>query len=273
MPGDKPLHRCRVLTSPSPGVYATEIESGRHFQRHWHAAYGLGVMDHGAHRSSSDRRSVDAFAGDILCTNPGEVHDGRPLAGPVRRWRTAYIDPAIVRGLHEESGGSGDVAFRQASFSDPRLRLAVEPFLARLVEWTEGRGDALAFEESLATALGLMLRHHSTGVPSRPAQGADLAPVMQRLGDEFARTPSLAELAALAGIGRFQLLRRFRRLFGTTPHGWLMQHRVERARMLIRRGSPIADAAAQCGFADQSHLTRVFTQRFGFTPGAWKKAQ
>ena len=273
MPADKPTHRCRVLTSPSPGAYATDIESGRHFQRHWHTAYGLGLMDDGAHRSSSDRRSFDAFAGDILCTNPGELHDGRPLAGPQRRWRTAYIDPAIVRGLHEEAGGSGDVAFTQASFSDERLRLAVERFLAQFAAWTDGAGDPLAFDESLATALGLMLRHHSTRVPRTQSQAADLAPVLQRLGDECARTPSLAELAALAGVGRFQLLRRFRRVFGTTPHGWLVQHRAERARTLIRRGSPIADAAVQCGFADQSHLTRVFTQRFGFTPGAWKKAQ
>ena len=146
-------------------------------------------------------------------------------------------------------------------------------FLAQLAAWTDGAGDALAFDESLATALGLMLRHHSTRLTRTEAQAADLAPVLQRLGDEFARAPSLAELAALAGLGRFQLLRRFRRVFGTTPHGWLMQHRAERARTLLRRGSSIADAAAQCGFADQSHLTRVFTQRFGFTPGAWKKAQ
>lgn len=273
MPDVDPTHRCRVLTSPSSGVYATVIESGRHFPRHWHTAYGLGLMDDGAHRSSSDRRSFDAFAGDILCTNPGELHDGQPLAGPLRRWRTAYIDPAIVRGLHEETGGSGDVAFTQASFSDERLRLAVDSFLAQLAAWTDGAGDALAFDESLATALGLMLRHHSTCLTRTDAQAADLAPVLQRLGDDIARAPSLAELAALAGLGRFQLLRRFRRVFGTTPHGWLMQHRAERARTLIRRGSSIADAAAQCGFADQSHLTRVFTQRFGFTPGAWKKAQ
>jgi AraC-like DNA-binding protein len=41
---------------------------------------------------------------------------------------------------------------------------------------------------------------------------------------------------------------------------------------LIRRGTSLADTAAASGFADQSHMTRIFTRHFGFTPGAWQRA-
>ena len=56
------------------------------------------------------------------------------------------------------------------------------------------------------------------------------------------------------------------------PHSWLLHQRAERARSLIREGLSLVQAAAACGFADQSHMTRLFVRQFGFTPGAWQKA-
>jgi AraC-like DNA-binding protein len=267
-----PVHRCRVLSSPWPGVYATDIESGRHYGRHFHASYGLGVMDDGAHRSASGHGAVDAFAGDILTTNPGEVHDGRPLGGASRRWRTMYMPPEIVASVAAERGGSADVAFTAAAFGDTQLQYAVQRLLDRMADWTAGRRDALACEEALVAACGLMIERHSTVAAEDIPPPADMTRVIERLADAPAATPSLAELAGLAGLGRFQLLRRFRAAFGTTPHAWLLQQRAERARGLLTRGVAIADAAASSGFADQSHLTRVFVRCFGFTPGAWRHA-
>ena len=94
----------------------------------------------------------------------------------------------------------------------------------------------------------------------------------ERLADDLLHAPTLDELAALAGCSRFQLLRRFQQLHGLPPHAWLLQQRLERARQLIRQGHGLAQAAADAGFADQSHLTRHFSRQFGYTPGAWRAA-
>jgi AraC-like DNA-binding protein len=99
-----------------------------------------------------------------------------------------------------------------------------------------------------------------------------MARVRERLAEGLLETPSLESLAALAGIGKYQLLRRFTKSYGLPPHAWLLQLRAERARGLIGRGAPLAESAAASGFADQSHMTRVFTRQFGFTPGAWRQA-
>jgi hypothetical protein len=160
-----PIHQCRVLGSPWPGVHATDIVSGRHYGKHWHATYGLGLIDDGAHRSSSGLGPVEAFAGDIVTTNPGEVHDGQPLGGVSRRWRTVYLEPEVVASVQAEEGGtSGEVLFDQAAFRDDRVRLAVLRLLDRLGAWTAGHTDAahaLACEEALVAACGLMLHGHS----------------------------------------------------------------------------------------------------------------
>jgi AraC-like DNA-binding protein len=256
-------HRSRVISSPVPGVYATEVDSERHYAKHWHTTYGFGLIDRGAHRSASPVGAVDAYAGDIVCMNPGDVHDGRPLGGPSRRWFTIYIEPQVLDSIAQRRGAE----FTKPAFADAPLRRAIALLLQRME-----RGSAAEFEEALALACGLMLRDHSTARNLREEPDADLARVRDRLADAPLAAPSLDELAALAGLGKFQLLRRFRRQFGATPHDWLLQRRADRARALIADGLSLVEAAAAGGFADQSHMTRVFMARYGFTPGAWRSA-
>ena len=261
-----PLHRCRVLPSPWPGLYATDTCSGRHFSRHSHGTYGFGFVDEGAHRSASDRRSFDAYAGDIVATNPGEMHDGRPLGAPTRRWHTVYVEPEMlcaVAGLR----AVGEVRITQAAFRDDALCVA----LRRLVALFETPADALACEEALVQACGFLVARHTTHTAVRDAS-VGIARSRERLVADLANPPSLADLASEAGVSRFQLLRRFAQVHGCTPHAFLTQQRTERARALIASGLGLAEVAAACGFADQPHMTRLFTRQFGFTPGAWKRA-
>jgi len=87
----------------------------------------------------------------------------------------------------------------------------------------------------------------------------------------LARAITLDDLAGQAGMSRFHFARRFRSATGTTPHEFLLQQRVKRARtMLERTNTPLPEIARECGFADQSHLTREFKKRVGMTPGAYR---
>ncbi|HEY0822326.1 MAG TPA: AraC family transcriptional regulator [Ramlibacter sp.] len=260
-----------MLASPWEGVYATEIRSARHYGRHSHATFGFGVVDHGAHRSSSGRGTVDAYAGDIVTTNPGEVHDGRPLGGPSRTWCTVYLEPGELASMLPQAPAA-DLAITRPVLADGELQRATRGLLAALRRWQQGAADELACEEALVQACGLLLARHTTRPACESVPDVALARVRQRLADALAQPPKLAELAALAGVSRFQLLRRFAAAYGCTPHAWLLQQRAERARALIRAGLALSEAAAACGFADQSHMTRIFTRQFGFTPGAWQRA-
>ena len=266
-----PVHHCHVIASPWEGVYATEIRSGRHYGRHSHGTFGFGVVRDGAHRSGSGRGTVEAYAGDIVTTNPGEVHDGRPLGGPARTWCTVYLEPQVLQGMAMPA--TGDLEITRPVLADPRLQRATQALLARLRQWRQGSAEALACEEALVRACGLLLARHTTRKPADKDAAIALDAVRQSLSEQLQAPPTLAALAAVAGVSRFQLLRRFAAAHGCTPYAWVMQQRAERARGLIRAGSSLADAAAAVGFADQSHMTRVFTRQFGFTPGAWQRAQ
>lgn len=269
------LHRCEVASTPWPGVYLTQIESSRHFPRHWHDTFGLGLIDDGAHCSASARGTVQAYAGHLISTNPGEVHDGRPLGAPARRWRMVYMDGAALQASTQAPGDTPNpsLVLTQPVFADPRLRHALRQLFALLLGGTTRRGgDTLARDEAWAHVCGRLLAQHAN-LGTRPhGPPAPLDRVRDRLADDLAQTPSLAELATLAGLSRYQVLRHFVQAHGLPPHAWLRQQRVARARTLIARGTGLADAALASGFADQSHMTRSFVQQLGFTPGAWRQA-
>jgi AraC-like DNA-binding protein len=282
MPASPP-HQCRVLATPWEGVYGTQIESARHYRRHSHAVFGIGLMERGAQKSASGRGQVEAYAGDIIMCNPGEVHDGQPLGSPSRRWRMLYLEPAAMADAMGVPGAAAGLELIQPVAQDPRLRLALHEVLDRLQRGGGGRGplaavQALACEEALAQVFALLPGRHALARASAPstkafsAATARIQQVRDRLAADLLAPPTLGEMALAAGLSKFQLLRHFEKAFGLTPHAWLLQQRAERARGLIRAGAGLAQTAASCGFADQSHMTRLFTRQFGFTPGAWQQA-
>jgi len=83
---------------------------------------------------------------------------------------------------------------------------------------------------------------------------------------------TLGDLAEVAGLSVFALVRGFRKAYGLPPAALLIQMRVERAKELLREGAPPAAVAHACGFYDQSHLNHMFKARVGASPGNYAKA-
>jgi AraC family transcriptional regulator len=80
----------------------------------------------------------------------------------------------------------------------------------------------------------------------------------------------LQALADAAGLGVRQFCRTFRQTTGQSPHQYLLRRRVEQAKLLIARKLPLVDVALQCGFTDQSQLTRTFVRWVGTTPAKYR---
>lgn len=112
---------------------------------------------------------------------------------------------------------------------------------------------------------------------TRPRQGT-LAPWQLRRATEAMATQgdadlSLKELASACGLSVSYFVRAFKATTGDPPHRWIMRHRVERSKSLLCDShTPLAEIAVICGFADQSHFTRVFRTFVGVSPAAWRRA-
>jgi len=262
------IHKVEQHRVAVPGIEAMTIVSSHHFPRHSHEQFSIGVIAFGAQRSWSNIGSVSAAAGDIIMANPGEIHDGAPVGGSARGWRMIYLDPSIMaREAREEFAGSVEIVRPVAR--DPLLARRFAELFACL---TTAQPDRLACEEGLLQSLTCLLRRHGMVRPAHCGPPPCVAQAIHRLDSAPDTHVSLAELAALSGVSRFQLLRGFTRAVGITPHAYLVQRRVCLARRLLADGQTPAHAAALAGFADQSHMTRAFARQLGITPGRYRAA-
>ena len=190
-----------------------------------------------------------------------------------------YVSKATLDELAEGAGLPHPEGLRRPDHGarDPvlyHLAAAVAPLIKRA-----GQGDqllldhvALAFHSHLLGAYG--------GAPrdARPSQ-SNLAPWQERRAKAFidanlGRNISVLDLAETCGLSASHFSRAFRISTGRPPHRWLLERRVEAAKVLLIAGDlPLADIAACCGFSDPSHFSRMFLKTVGLAPAAWRRSQ
>ena len=122
-----------------------------------------------------------------------------------------------------------------------------------------------------------------------PAPTADLAATQQGRGGlapwqvsrvskyidgNLADSIRCEDLARVTRLSVSHFMRAFRESFGAPPHAYLMRRRMERAQdLMLSTDTTIGQIAIECGFADQSHLTRLFHKIVGESPAAWRRAR
>ncbi|QMW21597.1 helix-turn-helix domain-containing protein [Sandaracinobacteroides saxicola] len=101
-----------------------------------------------------------------------------------------------------------------------------------------------------------------------------LARIVDCIEADLAGDHSLVELSASVGMTASAFHRAFRETTGRTPHAWLLERRVERAKCLLRQtDETIANVAYDVGFSSQAHLTSTFTKRLGVSPARYRREQ
>jgi AraC-like DNA-binding protein len=214
---------------------------------------------------------VEAGPGDTITVNPGEVHDGMPIGDAGRSWRMLYIDPLLVAEVlcDISEGRAADVEFSQPVVSDARIARQFRGLFSAL---TQERDDPGLRGEERLWALLASIMHQGSVLGSGDGIPQAITLAQSRMDDDPAMPLTLSDLARSCGLSRFQVLRGFARATGLTPHAYLVQRRIQLARRLIAGGAPLAEAALGSGFADQSHMTRIFVRTYGVSPRAYADA-
>jgi AraC-like DNA-binding protein len=273
----------RYWRSPDAPVEAMHAHFRDHvYHRHSHETYSLGVTDAGAQSFTCRGAARTSAAGMVMAFNPDDPHDGWAADGLPFTYRMVHIGPDLVAAL------LADVSGRPAGlplFAEPVLSSQVlAASLRRLHCALTGGAPALRRDELLTATVRLATRLAAAGrgraladADGRAALGGPGArPVAQRARELIAAHHlddlTAADLAAAAGCSRFAVHRAFTAAYGMTPSDYQRQLRLRAARRLIAAGTPIGEAAARAGFADQAHLSRWFSRCYGITPGRYQRA-
>jgi AraC-like DNA-binding protein len=228
------------------------------------------VVQQGAARFTVERTRQRANAGELFVLEPEAVHTGMAAVPEGWAYKVLYVQPAVLCDWAERDG-SAPRAARWVVFRDPALRRALLAAHAALADEPPG----LAVEEAVLAAIGGLAPHLRSSASTQERGRSEHAAVRRarlHLQDRWDQPVSLAELAAVAGLSRFELIRRFQQQNGLTPHSFQRDLRIDQARRLLSDGVPAASVAAACGFADQPHLSRVFKRLVGVPPAQYARA-
>ncbi len=266
----------RLCKNVGDGIQAASIEAGveriaarfqgNGFDPHRHDTYAIGLTVSGVQTFWYRAEKRFSLPGQVIILHPDEVHDGGAGTENGLFYRMIYVPPEKVA---EAAGwpGKGLPFVPSPVLNDQGLQqslvdvlqdldlemgsLKLDGFVADLAEGLQRHADDRRAERSEINWRGMKL-------------------CRDYLRDNFSQEVRSSELESVADLDRFSLARQFRKAFGTTPHRYQVLRRLEAVKDAIRTGNALADAAADVGFADQSHMSRHFKRAYGMTPGHWR---
>ena len=268
-------NRCRFWGDAAvPGMLLMHADFADHeFAPHVHDELVIAVTEHGGAVFDSRGVSDQAEEGTVLVFNPGEPHAGR--MGRSTRWhyRAFYLDQ---RALNEVAEGlemdPGQVpGFLTNKLRDPDLFAA----LHQVHQACESDGSVEAWEGGLLAAMGALYGRHGSPRPLERKlanERSRISRVVDYLHENYSEAVRLEELASLAEMSAYHLVRSFKKERGLPPHVYLTQVRLQAARRLLAEGRSLVETATMVGFYDQSALNRHFKRGYGVTPGQYAKA-
>jgi AraC family transcriptional regulator len=216
------------------------------------------------------------YSGDVL---PGDVCIV-PAQTPyvVRRDRPGRIVATLLDAQLVQQTADDERAARPMDV-EPRF-CARDPLMSELLlaltdEVLADNPGGPLYAETLGAALAAQLLRKHRAAPARLARGGLGVTTLLRLTEyieaHLGDPIRLQDLADIAGVSSYQLVRRFKESKGQPPHQFVLRRRIERAREMLRQSDKtILEVALSCGFSSQSHFSGAFRLLTGLTPRKYR---
>lgn len=269
----------------------------------YHARWDGIRLDH--HRQPAYETPEHSFQQHIItiCLEPGIIKSERVFNGRLQDEHIAYGDVVIIpANTHHISRWQSEAEFLILSLEQAFLtraafesidfqNLEIIPHFAAPNPLIQQVGLALKSElesdhrgsriyiESLTTTLCIhLLKHYSVSrekiISYSSAKGLsprNLQQVIDYIHDNLEKDLSLAEISQVVGMSIYHFSRLFKQSTGFTPHQYVMNSRIEKAKHLLTNSEqPIEQIFEQVGFQSQSHFTNVFHKLVGITPKVYR---
>ena len=253
--------------SPLEGVRILSCQGRHQFDKHLHEDFVIWLNSNACEYYTVRGASYLLEPGSISIIEPGMIHTNHSTEQQQSHLRSFYISEKWINNL--VCACSENINFDKintAEITDRYIWLELVKLHDSLLAdqgSLELECNLISVFADLFTRIGCLVQDTARSI------GHKLDVTKEYMHAHLEDSISLDDLAKIAGCSTYHLIRLFRKEMNITPHAYLIQLRLERARSLVDNGESIGDAAFLSGFADQSHLTRKFKVRFGVSPGRY----
>ena len=207
--------------------------------------------------------------GDMILTRPNEIHHGLfEHSEPHEHfciWFSAGENDGWMSRFYQRERGERNLLSLSAQNKELLLRL-----LASMEKELGETGDPRR-ATALFLQILLLIEDEATASTERAEFPYPLSAILEEIGKRYREPLRMAEVAERYFISQSTLNRIFQTHLRISPHAYLENLRLARAKRMLTQGADVTETASECGFSDCSHFIMLFRRRFGMTPGKYRR--
>ena len=255
----------------------SHIECGVHtasrtVSRHWHDFYELELCVSGCGTTVINEKEYPLCEGALSFLSPSDFHSIKP-EGEVKLFNLSFASYAIeAAGFYELIGMSGN-RFFMLNEREMTETVSLLSLLER--ELTDGGSKSREYASHLlACLLIVLLRLHRSHAKDSPQPPSTVQKLLYYVHAHFKENISLEDAAGYAGLSTGYAGKLFAAHVGKPFKRFLTDLKLHHAeRLLLSTDASVTEISYFCGFGSMTHFLRVFHERYGISPLAFRRGQ
>lgn len=244
-------------------IFTNVNSSNKVFTPHFHDTYSIGITHKGLYKSKNRNNTFNFYEKSTRINNPNEVHEGTSSS-----WDNHYIYPSVelLSEIYFQIFGEKNTpVFNQHIIED---KILYEKLFMLFYSYFHKK-DKLLVESCLIDALSYLVKNysHTKKISSKEFDNFKIIKrSIEYIEDSLDTNLDLEDLSKNVNLSKYHFLRIFKKELLLTPHQYILNKRVEKAKALVQSGVSISHAALEVGFNDQSHFNRNFKRYYDYLP-------
>lgn len=241
--------------------------SNAHYKKHFHDTFSIGINKQGLSIYTNGEKEYTLDKNILSIINPQEVHSCNSCSDVLNIYYMLYLDTSWCKNIQKL------INFKIEEFVNiPTSILEDKEFYEKfldLCEYLFSNNSILEKEDEL---IKFFMNFFSLYLEETKDEIRDdkFLQILNYLNENFQENISLEDLALKFDLNTFYIIRLFKSQMNLTPHSYLLNVRINKAKEYLKNGYSIVNTAQECGFFDQSHLHRNFLKIVATTPNEYK---
>jgi len=247
--------------------------SENHYHKHFHKTLSIGAIEEGQVSFSYQKSDTILQSDEIVIINPNIIHSCNPIKNEARTYHMIYLDSLWCQNLQETIFGKLKT-YIPISKLNIKNKSIFNEFINLNYKLLDKNIFYLEKEELLQNFLIKLFKQYCTESPLYPIpiSNNNISLAKKYLEDNIGNNPTIKEISKYLNISEFYFFKIFKQAYNISPHSFLLNQKICKAKQLLAKGNNIVDVAYELGFSDQSHLNRIFKYYVASTPCEYKNS-
>jgi AraC-like DNA-binding protein len=251
-----------TTTKPYSMIEVKVNDAHQHaYKAHLHSELSIGIIQKGTTLLTINDIDYIFTEGDAVVIMPYVIHNCQPVDMKNWAFTMIYLDDSYKDALTEALSPDVKIGIKKLGTGEFK-------HITRLTRVLKTEDDGFCEEVEIIDCLNTIIEsidQYVLGELDVATEG-----IRKYIDKNFLSELSLDALEQRFNINKFKLIRRFKKLYNSTPSAYQLQLKVNHAKQLLKKETDLVEVALKTGFYDQAHFTKEFKKAVGLTPKQYK---